>query len=176
MEAQKFGVKFFAEDPRAVKAEEFIPVFHRWIQTRRVEGILIDVADYSHLPEGPGVVLIGHEADYFMDASEGPLGLLYNRKQPLAGSPSERIGGAFRAALRACELLEEDFEGRLKFRRDEALFLVNDRLLAPNTEETFAAARPHLGGALASLFPGRKVDLRRMEGDPRRRFAVRVKL
>ena len=49
MEFRKLAVKFFAEDPGAVQLKEFIPVLHRWIQERRVEGTLIDVADYSHL-------------------------------------------------------------------------------------------------------------------------------
>jgi len=85
MELQKVVVKFFAADPASVKLDEFIPVFHRWIQKHAVDGMLIDVADYGHLPQGPGVVLVAHEADYFMDTMEGPLGLLYNRKASSSG-------------------------------------------------------------------------------------------
>jgi len=29
-----------------------------------VPGLLIDVADYAHVPDGPGVILIGHDVDY----------------------------------------------------------------------------------------------------------------
>ena len=172
MDLQKLNVKFFVENPASIKLEEFIPVFHRWIQEHRVEGILVDVADYTHLPDGPGVVLIGHEADYSMDSAEGPLGLLYNRKTPLDGG----ILVAFRAALDACAKLEAEpeFKGRFKFKTGEALLIVNDRLAAPNIDETLAAIKPDLEAALSKLYPGAKPEIRRSATDPRERFGVRV--
>jgi hypothetical protein len=165
---QRFAVKIFAERP--VEIGSFIPVFHRWIRDHAVEGTLIDVADYGHLPDGPGVVLVGHDADYFMDSMEGPLGLLYNRKQPTAGALAARVEAGLRAALAACARLEEEFGGRLSFRKGEALFLSNDRLLAPNDEATFAALRPALEAAASAVFG--KASLRREAGDPRRRLSV----
>ena len=42
MELRKIAVKFFAEDPGAVRLAEFIPILHRWIQERKVEGTLIE--------------------------------------------------------------------------------------------------------------------------------------
>lgn len=173
-ELQKVAVKFFARDATGLRLETFIPIFHRWIQTKRVEGLLIDVADYSHLPEGPGVVLIGHEADYSIDSSEGPLGLLYSRKQPAAGGLPE----VYRAALAACARLEEEPElrGKLSFAKGEALLIANDRLAAPNEPGTFEALRPSLEAALASVYKGARVELRRREGDPRRRLAVEIRI
>ncbi len=170
---QRFAVKLFAAPPAAVETAEFIPVFHRWIRDGAVEGLLIDVADYGHLPDGPGVVLVGHEADYFMDSMEGPLGLLYNRKQPSPGGLAERLEAAFRAAEAACSRLEEEFPGRLSFRRGEALFLSNDRLLAPNDEPTFAALRPALEAAATAVFG--RAQLSREPGDPRGRLALRIR-
>ena len=176
MGLQKLVVKFFAENPASVKLEEFIPVFHRWIQERRVGGILVDVADYAHLPDGPGVVLVGHEADYFMDSAEGPLGLLYNRKMPLDGGGPERILAAFRAVLDGCAKLEAEpeFKGRLKFKTGEALFIINDRLAAPNSDETLAAVKPDLEAALSKLYPGARPNLGRAGSDARERFGVRI--
>jgi hypothetical protein len=176
-DSHKLAVKLFARDPGAVALDAFIPVFHRWIQERRVEGILVDVADYTHLHDGPGVVLVGHEADYSMDRSEGPLGLLYSRKQSLPGAPAERIRAAFLAALAGAAKLEAEpeFRGKLKFRAEEALVLSNDRLLAPNAEATFAAWRPHLLQAFGGVYRGARVELAREATDPRRRFAVRVR-
>ena len=167
---QRFAVKIYAERP--VEIGSFIPVFHRWIRDHAVEGTLIDVADYGHLPEGPGVVLVGHEADYYMDSMEGPLGLLYSRKQPTPGALPARVEAALRAALAACSRLEEEFEGRLAFRKGEALFLSNDRLLAPNDEAAFAALRPALESAASAVFG--RASLLREPGDPRRRLAVRL--
>jgi hypothetical protein len=175
MELHKIVVKFFAADSSSVSLDEFIPVFHRWIQKHAVEGMLIDVADYSHLPNGPGVVLVAHEADYFMDCMEGPLGLLYNRKSASSGRLSDRITAAFKAALGACVKLETEpeFQGRLKFRAGEALFIANDRLNAPNSDEGFEALRADLSAAIARVYPT-NFDLRRVSDDPRSRLSVQV--
>jgi len=175
MDLHKIVVKFFAQDASAVRLDEFIPVFHRWIRTHAVDGMLIDVADYGHLPKGPGVVLVAHEADYFMDTMEGPLGLLYNRKTPSGGGLPDRIAAAFRSALGACAQLEAEpeFRGRLKFRAGEALFIANDRLAAPNGDEAFRALGPELSAAASRVYPA-GVDLRREAADPRRRLTVRL--
>jgi len=74
----RISVKYFVTDPTVVNLDEIVPVFHRWIQNQSVEGFLIDVADYKHVCQGPGVVLIGHEADYALDMTGGRPGLLYS--------------------------------------------------------------------------------------------------
>lgn len=168
----RLGVKLFAAEAGAVALPEFIPVFHRWIQTRRIGGILIDVADYAHLPNGPGVALIGHEGDWMVDASEGAAGLLHLRKRGLSGTAPERILQTFRGALDAAAKLEEDLGRRLTFRTDEVLFLVNDRLAAVNSEESFGAIRGDLEAAVSKLLPG--ASLSRANDDPRDRLAVRL--
>lgn len=176
LDLQRFALKFFLRDPAAVRPEEVLRLFHRWIQEHRLEGTLIDVADYAHVPDGPGVVLIGFEADYYLDSAEGPAGLLYSRKRPLEGALPARLRTALRAALDACAKLEAEpeFEGSVRFRGDEALFIANDRLLAPNTEEAFAALRPPLEETFRALWGG-EVRLEREAGDPRRRLSVRAR-
>ena len=81
MDTVKYELKFFLDDASEVELEEFIPVFHDWIQTQQIEELLIDVADYRHVPHGPGVVLVAHDAHYAMDLAEGRLGLLYSRRR-----------------------------------------------------------------------------------------------
>jgi len=44
--------------------EPALGVFHRFIQRSLVEGRLLDVADYRHVPNGPGVMLVGQDVDY----------------------------------------------------------------------------------------------------------------
>ena len=175
MDLHKFCVKIYAEDPGATRLDAFIPVFHRWIQKQAVEGMLIDVADYGHLPQGPGVLLVGHEADYAMDGMEGPLGMLYTRKTSVGGRLSDRIAGAFWAALGACVKLENEpeFQGKLRFDAGRALFIGNDRLNAPNTEEAFQALRSDLSAALAKIYPA-NFELRRLTLDPRARLTIQV--
>jgi hypothetical protein len=151
-----------------------IPVFHRWIQESVCEELLIDVADYRHVPEGPGVLLVGHEANYSLDLSGARLGLLYNRKAAADDLPSENLAQAFRAALTACRRLEQEpeFIGNLKFKVGECEVILNDRLLAPNTKATWQALRAAFENFFSGLY-GAGYTLDR-SGDPRERFRVCV--
>jgi hypothetical protein len=149
MDSPKIQVKYFTVED--VELERFIPVFHRWIKDRVLEELVIDVADYGHVHHGPGVVLIGHAADYFLDQGEGRLGLLYSRKRD-PGVPEERIADGFRRALNACRLLEQEPGLGVKFRSEEVLVRFPDRLTAPNTDEAFAALRPELEGVVTKLY------------------------
>ena len=60
MELQKLNVKIFVEGPNAVPLTDFIEIFHGWIQA--TDGVYHDVADYSHMQAGPGVVLVANGA------------------------------------------------------------------------------------------------------------------
>src|SRR6516162_5032506 len=128
MDAHKLQLKIYAtaESAKAVSPEAFIPVFHRWIKEHVLPELTIDVANYGHVPEGPGVVLIGHGSDYFMDEGAGRLGLLHNRKR--AGfPPAERLGDLVRRTLNAAALLEREpaLSGKLRFATNELLFRIN---------------------------------------------------
>ena len=151
---QRFGLKLFLEPDAAVNVSTFIPVFHRWIQTHAVDGLLIDVADYTHLSDGPSVLLAGYEGNYAIDRSEGRIGLYYYRKQVAMGSLVERFVAAGRTLLKAGILLEADeaVGPVCRFRGDEIQFVANDRLLAPATPETTAALKPALDAFSATLF------------------------
>ncbi|MCZ2156226.1 MAG: hypothetical protein LC114_20380, partial [Bryobacterales bacterium] len=93
---QHVNLKLFAEEPYPETITAVIPVFHRWIQQNSLPGLLIDVANYTHVPNGPGVLLIGHEFDISLDQADGELGLLYIRKQPTHESSLESLRSAYR--------------------------------------------------------------------------------
>jgi hypothetical protein len=171
----RFGVKLFAAQTPEDVLKRAVPVFHRWIQNHTVPGVLVDVADYGHLPKSPGVVLVTHEANFALDATEGPLGLLYTRKIPLEGTLEARVKAASVVVLEAASQLEgaPEFEGKLRFRTDLLLWLSNDRLSVPNTEDAWAAVRPALTAVFAPLF-GEGTSIGREASDPRRRLTVRV--
>src|SRR5262245_58264691 len=96
MNPNRLSLKLFAAQPIARgDLHRFIGVFHRFIQEAAVPGLLIDVADYAHVPDGPGVILIGHEVDYGIDLARGRTGLLTLRKR--AGELS--LEALFRDAL-----------------------------------------------------------------------------
>ena len=134
------AAQLFIESAAEVALDAFIPVFHRWIQTQWLDDVLIDVADYRHVPHGPGVVLIGHDAHYAMDQSDGRLGLLYSRRRETLPSRRHiqsvetRLQSVCQDALSACQQLETEavFQGKLRFRTDALQLRINDRLLAPN--------------------------------------------
>jgi hypothetical protein len=166
---QHINVKIFVADGAAFELDDAIPVFHRWIKDNVLPEMMIDVADYQHVPSGPGVMLIGHEANYSLDNRENVLGLLYNRKAAIEGTVQSRLRQAHDAALAACDRLEAEdvFRGKLKFNRDAIEVAVNDRLLAPNNDETWTALKP----AIEQRFPG--YTLKRV-GEPRDLFRVNV--
>jgi hypothetical protein len=143
---QHINLKIFISDAGAIDLANAIPVFHQWVRNGVCPEMLIDVADYRHVSAGPGVLLIGHEANYSFDNRENRLGLLYNRKAALDGTFPSRLAQAHRAALEACDRLEQEapFRGKLKFDRNALEVFVNDRLLAPNNDETWQALRPEL--------------------------------
>ena len=102
MTLQHVNVKLLLENSAQVDLEPLIPIFHEWIQLQVFEELLLDVADYRHVPGGPGVMLIGHQADYSVDNSDHRLGVRYNRKAAFDGSNFDRLKQAARAALAVC--------------------------------------------------------------------------
>ncbi|HEY2980188.1 MAG TPA: hypothetical protein VGJ22_03320 [Anaerolineales bacterium] len=172
MNVQHINIKLFIENPQAVRLDHFAGIFNTWIQRRLTDDLLIDVADYLHVHHGPGIVLIGHEANYSLDNASGRLGLLYNRKEQLDGTTQDKLVQAVRSTLTAARRLEQ--EQRIKFVGGELQLVVNDRLLAPNTLETFAAIEADLKTLFDRLYKGRGYELNQGP-DPRERFTVNVK-
>jgi hypothetical protein len=176
MDLQKFGIKFFAVDAEKIDILKLIPIFHRWIQQNALEDLLIDVADYSHVPAGPGVMLIAHEGNYALDETGHERGVVYYSKHRLDGELSERFARVASKALKAARLMSEDaeLEGALKVPGNELQFFANDRLVAPNTDAVYAELESALESFLERLYAGAKYTLTR-ETDPKERLSVRVR-
>jgi hypothetical protein len=171
---QHVNIKIFATKAE-IDLVNAIPVFHRWIQDSVMPELMIDVADYKHVPDGPGVMLIGHEADYSLDEQGGRLGLLYNRKLAGAGTPHEALAQAHNAAIHACKLLEEEpaMRGKLVFNQGDLEVIINDRLEAPNTVDTWNRLSPDLTRYFDGVFGKGSYTLKHI-GEPRDRFMVSV--
>jgi hypothetical protein len=176
-ELHKLGVKCFVADATSVRLVEFIPIFHRWIQARTFDDLLIDVADYSHVYTGPGILLVAHEGNYSVDETGNRRGLTYYSKHFLDGDLNERLTTVCRKTLKACQRLAREVEvkDRLTFQGEALQIFANDRLAAPNTEETWLAFEPALRSLLARLYPGTAYELTR-ETDPKERFSVTIKV
>ncbi|HSX79008.1 MAG TPA: hypothetical protein VLQ80_10610 [Candidatus Saccharimonadia bacterium] len=183
MDTLKYELKFSLDDASGVELEEFIPVFHDWIQTQQLEELLIDVADYRHVPQGPGVVLITHDAHYVMDLTDERLGLLYSRRREThpsrcaIESVEDRLKSVWHCALTACQRLAAHpaLHGRLQFQGNELLLRCNDRLQAPNTTAAYDDLCQHLEPFLATLYPGQRVEVEHMrEHTSRLTVAIKV--
>ena len=148
---QRLSIKFFATGSSAddLDLEPFIGIFHHYIQDARLEGLLIDVADYAHVPDGPGVMLIGHDVDYGIDLNDGRLGLLTTRKRYADIGLEDLLRDTLRKALIAVEALDEsDAKLSLDTAAVEIRFL--DRLLFPN--DGGAAATETAEAAVTAVF------------------------
>jgi hypothetical protein len=154
MEFQHVNVKLFAKNKEQVDLEALVPVFHAWIQKQGSGELLLDVADYRHVPSGPGVVLIGHQGNYSLDNSGDRLGVRYNRKAPLEGTNHDRLVQATQAALAACQRLEMEpsLAGTVQFNGRDIEVFISDRLLAPNTPATRAALDSEFHTFFSMLF------------------------
>jgi hypothetical protein len=153
---------------------DFIDIFHSWIQA--TDGDYHDVADYSHMQDGPGIVLIANDANVSIDETENRRGLLFSQKSRLSGSNREKLRSAFRSALESCRKLEEEpaLRGKLRFAANEAVVWVNDRLIGSNSEEQFEEIKKNIDGIAQELFGGDQISYDR-NADPRQRLHVRVK-
>jgi hypothetical protein len=176
MEIQHVNVKLFVKNAEEVDLGALIPVFHSWIQNRARGELLLDVADYRHVPSGPGVILIGYQGDYSLDNTGGRLGVRYNRKAVLEGTNQDRLAQATLAALAACRRLEAEpsLAGGIQFNGREIEVFINDRLLAPNTKETRAAADAEFQAFFPILFGGIEYAVTHPQ-DPRSLFGVHVR-
>ena len=175
MDLHKFGIKFLATDAQGIDILELIPIYHRWIQDKALDNLLIDVADYSHVPAGPGVMLIAHEGNYALDETGHERGIVYYSKQKLTGDLPERFAQVAYKALKATQLMssDADLEGALRVSGTEMQFFANDRLAAPNTAEAYDEIEPEFKRFLDRLYDGAPYTLSR-EKDPRERLSLRV--
>lgn len=172
MLSPKLKLKLYLEGTNAFDAEPIVPVFHRFIREHVLaDEILIDVTSYTHVPSGPGVLLIGHQSDYGIDFDEGRPGLSYFRKRE-APPEDARLADGVKRTLRVAELLEKEsaLAGR-KFSTSELLLELPDRLSSPNTDATLERELSELLSFFEKLCG--PVTLTR-EGGPREPFRVRI--
>lgn len=174
MDLQKLNVKLFVQQPNDIPLADFVAVFHGWIQA--TDGVYHDVADYSHMQDGPGIVLVAREAHVSMDETGGRRGLLYSQKTPLPGTAQQKLCAVLRSALENSRRLtsEPALKGRLGFRSDQVEIAVNDRSAVPNTKESFETLKPDLDRAARRLFGPVGYALNHKE-NLRQRFTVTMR-
>ncbi len=173
----RITARFFLAAPDAADPGSLIPVFHDWIRRGDVvDGLLIDVADYHHVPDGPGVLLIGHEWDRAVAFDGDRPAVVSVSKRGLEGDLATRVQAVVADALHvAASLADDPATGWAEVALDEVEIGIPDRLFAPNTPESLAAIGGEIAAALAPLNDGATPALEQ-HGDTRRPFRVRVSL
>ena len=155
MDLQKFGVKLFFNTNGSINSKDFIPVFHSWIQDNIFDDhLLIDVADYSHILDGPGVMLISHEGHFSLDQESQQPGIMYMRKTEIAGSFTERFNMVLSTVIKAANRLSDNnISKQVDFKLNSFRFIANDRLYAGNTADNQDLYKQKIQKALDGKYP-----------------------
>lgn len=168
----KLGVDLPAGSNADSISDQVLSVFGRW---RLEEGQeILDLADYSHVPDGPGVVLIGHLWHFGIDWGYGRPGLYYASRRNLTGPLDQRLGQALTGLLeKSIRLLaEDDMQPALPPRCGDLQIQINDRLRHPNDAASEAEFRPAVEALVARIYGGQaKIE---PETDPGERLGWRV--
>jgi hypothetical protein len=173
MTTDRWSVKLAAREPERFEPEAHIPVFHRWIQQKRLPLVLIDVADYAHVKDGPGVLLVSHEYNIYADEFDGRPGLTVQRKVR-GGAGADSLVDTLRIALLAAQALasETSLPGST-FELGSVEVAVNDRLRGSNDDEGWRATEPAVREAGRRLY-GDGVAVERIPTDAGARLAVKL--
>jgi hypothetical protein len=171
---QNIQWKLHLDEATVGDPHDWFKAFAPWIPDS--PEVFVDVADYAHVTDGPVIFLSGHEVCYSLDKTNGRHGLLYERRQPAEGSNPEKLRESLKALLDHAARLEGDatFATKPKFLVNDLKFIVNNRAIAPNNDETLATVKPELSALLDALYGAGGYALER-EQDKRQRFAVHVK-
>ncbi|MBI1277852.1 MAG: hypothetical protein GC179_06970 [Anaerolineaceae bacterium] len=169
-------VKFFLDTTNPIDGALFTGVFQRWIRDNTLDELLIDVADYRHVFQGPGTVLIGHYSDYTLDNRDGRLGLLYTRKRQTSEDVAAQLRTSLQRNLQAAELLEGEaaFQPALKFNLNEIEVRFVDRLNFQNNSATFDSIKDDVSAVLSAFYGDHTLQVEQVQGDPRDLFALKV--
>ncbi len=166
---KRISAKVFASDTQAaVDFHAFIALFHAFIREKTVEGLLLDVADYAHVPEGPGIVLIGHDVDYGIDQTGGRTGLLALKKRIEGGELSDLLADTVRLSLAAARSIEQDGSTGVTFAPNAVQVQFVDRLAHENSDAGFAAVKAELEALAKRLF-GDGATVERADAEEARR-------
>ena len=175
---QRIHIKILTNAPASLKLEPFIEIFGRWRGEKSQPAEWVDLADYAHVPRGPGIVLVGQRANFAFDMAEPAPGILYAAKKGLTGSHLVRVTVAMKSCLELTKRLitEPEFPDGVALRTDSVELRFADRLATPNTPETDEELRPVVRQAMDKLFGANGYELA-VQGDLNETygFSIRAK-
>lgn len=175
---QRVCLKVYAAEP-GIGDQVYVTIFQEWIRDKAIDGlVLFDVADYAHVPDSPGIMLVTHEASFALDRSDGRFGLAAQRRVNGKGDAAETVAATLRQMLQVAAKLESDprLGGKLRFDRSIIRIEANDRLRAPNTEDGYRVFEPVVKTAVTAVLPDKAPKVTRVSNDPRDRLAADVRV
>lgn len=171
---KRLRIRLPLNTPANFDITDIVPVFHHWIQAKTVPGLLIDVADYKHVPNGPGIFLIGDEGDYSLEQVDGRFNLVYDRKRQTGGDLSESIRILFETAQVAGEALKAESDLGVSVADEAAELTLLDRLQYPNSLEVFDEIRHSIAEGIATVYGNSNVKLSYSASDARRPLTIHI--
>ncbi len=173
---QRIQIKIAADSPAGLSLDPFITIFGRW-RNEKHPADWVDLADYAHLPRGPGIVLVGQRCSVAFDLADPGPGILYTARKGLSGSHAERLCSAFEWCLNLSKRLsaEPEFPKDVRLRIGMLELRFNDRLETPDTPETDAELRPAIEQVLNQLFGSGGYDLQCCSDDSVYGFRIQAK-
>ncbi len=176
---QRLDIKLFLTlEPGFTQDEvwtRLIAVFGRWRHDEGEE--LVDLQDYAHVPNGPGIVLVSKRWVLSIDWSDGQPGVLLSTRRGLEGTLSERFARATRVLLEKTGrlLAEEELKEVVKPRCGELSIAVNDRVLYPDPDAADAELRPEVEKLVTKLYAPASCELERpSDSGSRLKYRARV--
>lgn len=146
MNPARLSVRFAASDAPADLAPT-IEMFHRFIQRGLVEGLILDVADYRHVPDGPGVLLVGHDVDYGVTESA----FTTVRKRHAHDDAATQLRDVLRLGLGTLDAIADDGQVGASFDRSRLTVTAFDRRLGAPAEAA-EALHAELAPVIAELY------------------------
>ncbi|HUG84222.1 MAG TPA: rhodanese-like domain-containing protein, partial [Euzebya sp.] len=123
------------------------------------EGLILDVADYRHVPHGPGVLLVGHDVDYGVGADA----FTVVRKRSSTDPTAAQLRDALRMGLGTLDAIAADGELAVTVDRAHLTVTVPDRRLGP-PDQVVPALRAEIEPTIAELY-GPDATIRRANTD-----------
>ena len=170
---QRIDVKLLLDAPPEPDLDPFLVIFHRWRQSNDHPADWVDLADYAHMPSGPGILIAGKSDTFSVNLNPPGPGLLTSVRRGLEGSLDDRFREAFRRAreLNSTLLAEPEFPPEFRVREGAWEVFLNDRLGFPNSDESDTIVRPGLAAAL-----GAAPESLKRHSDPHGRLGYSVRL
>ena len=169
---QRVDVKQMLDSPGDPDLDPFLVIFDRWRKQDDHPSDWVDLADYAHMPSGPGILIAGKRDTFAINLNPPGPGLLTSVRRGLEGSMEDRFREAFRRARELCTavIAEPEFPRELRILDHSWEVFVNDRLRFPNNDEADRWVRPALAAAL-----GLQPESLTRHGDPDARLGYSVK-